>query len=365
MHLWVVGVSDFLNNSVESGFAVSVILDDAFSAIGFVQSVLALDDISVAVLPLWFMVSGMFVLNSVFEFVWRVVKVVMRVVMSVGGFSTSVLMSFNGLRCWVVVAVMMLHWVVLVMNFNFVSRRGDSVGGAGRNQCESNESLGNKMISSDDSLGRSQKLTLKEFILVVLDWFCCLNWSEDLVRAPFYIAIDVCVNIDCWVYFGKRTQKFGNSQNSMTISLPKQLRDCVPFDSLQQSSRFAFFSLRIFFFFVTEGNTLSALWINNNFHTFLWSFFHRVLCFYAHTSTGAKSDATDQPWKKCNFTVGWREVFFSNFGWLRLKPTDSLTVTINWVFLILRIDWLHKRSLVWPSGKTLVKFWNLEFFMIN
>lgn len=63
------GMSDTLNDSLEAQLGIGGVLDDAFGAIRLVQGVHSLDVVSVAVLPLLFVVPGVVVLHSVFEFV--------------------------------------------------------------------------------------------------------------------------------------------------------------------------------------------------------------------------------------------------------------------------------------------------------
>lgn len=81
--LWVVSVSNLLNNSIESWFVISVILNYAFRAISFVQSVFAFHDIPVAHLPLAFVVTSVFVLNAILVFVFWIRMVILVVVGSV------------------------------------------------------------------------------------------------------------------------------------------------------------------------------------------------------------------------------------------------------------------------------------------
>jgi hypothetical protein len=82
----VVGVSDSFNVGLEASVLVRRVLDDALGAVSFVQSVLALDDVSVSVLPLALVVAGVGVLDSVLVLVgWVVVVVVVVVVSSVVG----------------------------------------------------------------------------------------------------------------------------------------------------------------------------------------------------------------------------------------------------------------------------------------
>lgn len=93
-------MSDLFHDCVEAIFLVGRVFDDAVGSIGFVQSVLALNDVAIAVLPLRLVVAGFGVLNSVFVFVrWVVVWVVffmsvMLIVMFLDVFVRSIVMTW-------------------------------------------------------------------------------------------------------------------------------------------------------------------------------------------------------------------------------------------------------------------------------
>lgn len=70
--LWVNGVSEFLNYSVESVVLVSGVFDNSGGAIGFDEGVLSLDYVSVSDFVLLFNVSGVGIVNSVVETVFWV-----------------------------------------------------------------------------------------------------------------------------------------------------------------------------------------------------------------------------------------------------------------------------------------------------
>ena len=67
--VWVVSVSDLLDDCVEACLVIGMILDDAFGAISFIQCVFALDNISVTMLPLAFVVTSVGVFDSILELV--------------------------------------------------------------------------------------------------------------------------------------------------------------------------------------------------------------------------------------------------------------------------------------------------------
>lgn len=52
---------------------VGVVLNDAFSAVSFVQRVLAFDDIAVSVFPVAVNISGLWIVDAVFKLVGRMV----------------------------------------------------------------------------------------------------------------------------------------------------------------------------------------------------------------------------------------------------------------------------------------------------
>lgn len=98
--MMMMSVSDLFHDCVEAIFLVGGICNDAVGSIGFVQSVLALDDVAIAVLPLRLVVAGLGVLHSVFVFVGRVVvgvvlfMSVMLVVMLLDVFVRSIVMTW-------------------------------------------------------------------------------------------------------------------------------------------------------------------------------------------------------------------------------------------------------------------------------
>jgi hypothetical protein len=124
----VVSVADLLDNRVESAVLVRVILDDALSAVSFVQSVLALDDISIAGLPLALVVASVAVFDSVLKLVRGmrvevgvvvVMPVVSRVVMSmINGVVVTV--RFCGSMMSMRLASMSM-WLVVVLHLDIIS----------------------------------------------------------------------------------------------------------------------------------------------------------------------------------------------------------------------------------------------------
>lgn len=67
--MMMMSVSDLFHDCIEAILLVGRIFDDAMSSIGFIQSVLALNDIAIAVLPGTVMVACLGVLNTIFVFV--------------------------------------------------------------------------------------------------------------------------------------------------------------------------------------------------------------------------------------------------------------------------------------------------------
>jgi hypothetical protein len=68
--LWMDGVANSLDDSIESGLVVGGVFNNSFRSVGFGQFVGSLDNISVTMLPLALVVSGMWVLDTVFELVF-------------------------------------------------------------------------------------------------------------------------------------------------------------------------------------------------------------------------------------------------------------------------------------------------------
>uniref|UniRef100_A0A182WQA5 Uncharacterized protein n=1 Tax=Anopheles minimus TaxID=112268 RepID=A0A182WQA5_9DIPT len=65
-------LADVLDDSLKSVLAISVVLHDTSRTVRFIQSVLALYDISIPNFPLALVITGVVVLNSVLELVLRV-----------------------------------------------------------------------------------------------------------------------------------------------------------------------------------------------------------------------------------------------------------------------------------------------------
>lgn len=71
----VVGMADILDDCIEARLVVGVVLNDAFSAVSFVQRVFAFDDISVAVFPVAVNISSLWIVDAVFKLVgWMVMR---------------------------------------------------------------------------------------------------------------------------------------------------------------------------------------------------------------------------------------------------------------------------------------------------
>lgn len=100
MRLGVVGMSDLFHDCVKSIFLVRRIFNDTVGSIGFIQSVLALDDVAIAVLPLRLVIAGLGVFNAVFKLVGRVVvrivlfRAVMLLVVLLNMFVSSIVMTW-------------------------------------------------------------------------------------------------------------------------------------------------------------------------------------------------------------------------------------------------------------------------------
>lgn len=75
--MWMVGVSLALHMRLETSFMVRGVINDAMGSIGFVQSVLSMHMISIAVLPGALMVVGMWVLNAILELVLGMAVVIL------------------------------------------------------------------------------------------------------------------------------------------------------------------------------------------------------------------------------------------------------------------------------------------------
>lgn len=80
INLRVVSVTDFLDNRVESVVLISGVLNDAFRAIGFIQSVFSFNDIAVASFPLAFVVAGVRIFYSILEFVFRMGMIILVII---------------------------------------------------------------------------------------------------------------------------------------------------------------------------------------------------------------------------------------------------------------------------------------------
>lgn len=70
---FVVRMADVLDDCVEARLVVGVIFDHSFGSISFVQSVFSFDDISIAMLPVAVNITGLWIVDSVFELVGWVV----------------------------------------------------------------------------------------------------------------------------------------------------------------------------------------------------------------------------------------------------------------------------------------------------
>lgn len=65
----MVAMGDVLHDGFESVVVIGLVVHDAFASVGFLQGVLALHNISIAHFPVGFVISGMGVLDTVFELV--------------------------------------------------------------------------------------------------------------------------------------------------------------------------------------------------------------------------------------------------------------------------------------------------------
>lgn len=83
VHLRMVGVSDLLDDRVETVVLVGRVLDNTSGSVRFLQRVSALDDIAVAALPLLLVVAGVRVLDAIVELVLGVAVLVLFVVATV------------------------------------------------------------------------------------------------------------------------------------------------------------------------------------------------------------------------------------------------------------------------------------------
>lgn len=111
----VVSFSNLFDDGLESIVLIGCVLNNANCAIGLVQTVFALHNITVTNFPLTFMVSRVGVFDSIFEFVlWVCVMFVMMLWLMM--IIAVVLRNFWNNWC-----ILVMNWVVIVMDFNVIS----------------------------------------------------------------------------------------------------------------------------------------------------------------------------------------------------------------------------------------------------
>ncbi|CAO1409558.1 unnamed protein product [Diamesa tonsa] len=77
--------SNVLNDSIESIFLVRGIRYNTFATISFLKRIFSFYNISITMFPLAFVVTGFFVLNSIFIFVCWMCKVIVLFIFSISG----------------------------------------------------------------------------------------------------------------------------------------------------------------------------------------------------------------------------------------------------------------------------------------
>ena len=128
---WVsmmMSMANLFHHSVETIVFVGGIFNNAVSAIGFFQGVFSLDDISVSLLPLTFMVASLWIFYSILEFVGRVTMVILMIIVSVIWW---LLMSviwwlLMPVIWWLVMSV--IWWLVMSVRFMTVRLSSMSMG---------------------------------------------------------------------------------------------------------------------------------------------------------------------------------------------------------------------------------------------
>jgi hypothetical protein len=121
--MWVVGFANLLDHSVESVVLVRGVRNDASCAIWLVNSVLALDDIAVTFLPLTLVVTGVRIFHSIFKLVLWVCVVVFMMMIFLVHVIVVMVNQRNVVRNWnAVMMIFVMNWM-LMLDFNFISRR--------------------------------------------------------------------------------------------------------------------------------------------------------------------------------------------------------------------------------------------------
>lgn len=72
VHSWMSGVSASFNVSIETVMLIGSVVDSSDCAIRFVEGVVSLDLITIALFVLLFMITSMLVFYTIFEVVFRV-----------------------------------------------------------------------------------------------------------------------------------------------------------------------------------------------------------------------------------------------------------------------------------------------------
>lgn len=83
INLWVVSVSDLLNDSIKSVMLVCGVLNHTLCAVRFIQTIFALHNIAVANFPLAFVVACVSVFYAIFEFVLGISVVILVIIRSI------------------------------------------------------------------------------------------------------------------------------------------------------------------------------------------------------------------------------------------------------------------------------------------
>jgi hypothetical protein len=77
MMIFMMGMADSLDVSVESMVVISGVFYNSFGSISFIQSVFTLDFVTVSFLPLAFVVMSVWVFYSIFEFVFWISEIIL------------------------------------------------------------------------------------------------------------------------------------------------------------------------------------------------------------------------------------------------------------------------------------------------
>lgn len=98
INLWVMSMTNAFHVRLESMMLVGSVFDNALSSISFMQRVLSLHNVSIAVFPLALVISGLMILDAVLELILGMRMVFLMVMMVITSIATLPL-SGNGRYC--------------------------------------------------------------------------------------------------------------------------------------------------------------------------------------------------------------------------------------------------------------------------